>query len=197
MRAAFLLALLAAGCGRASAPGGLAPASAAPTTSARRFGFGHPASPREIAAWDIDVRPDGKGLPPGRGSVGEGARIYAEQCAVCHGKQGEGARYEALAGREPSDFRFAKDAKLRDKRTVGNYWPYATTLFDYINRSMPQAVPGSLRPDEVYAVTAYVLSLNGLVAKDAVLDAASLPKVVMPAKDRFVTDDRRGGPELR
>jgi len=194
MRALVLVALCALACGRAvPAP---EPAARA-ANAARRFGFGHPATPQQIAAWDIDVRPDGKGLPPGRGSVGEGARIYAEQCAVCHGKQGEGARYEALAGREPSDFRFAQDPKLRDKRTVGNYWPYATTLFDYINRSMPQAVPGSLKPDEVYGVTAYVLFLNGLVAQDAVLDAQSLPKVVMPARDRFVPDDRRGGPELR
>jgi cytochrome c len=194
MRALVLVALGALACGRAvPAP---EPAARA-ANAARRFGFGHPATPQQIAAWDIDVRPDGKGLPPGRGSVGQGARIYAEQCAVCHGKQGEGARYEALAGREPSDFRFAQDPKLRDKRTVGNYWPYATTLFDYINRSMPQAVPGSLKPDEVYGVTAYVLFLNGLVAQDAVLDAQSLPKVVMPARDRFVPDDRRGGPELR
>lgn len=129
--------------------------------------------------------------------MAEGALIYAEQCAVCHGAKGEGARFEALAGREPSDFRFGRDPRLRDRRTVGNYWPYATTLYDYINRSMPQAVPGSLRPDEVYSVVAYVLFLNGLVPKDAVLDASTLPKLVMPARDRFVTDDRRGGPELR
>jgi cytochrome c len=199
-RALALLSLLAAGCGRADAPPEAARARAdtPPAQAAsRRYGFGHPASPGEIAAWDIDVRPDGKGLPPGRGSVSQGARLYAEQCAVCHGKRGEGARYEALAGREHGDFGFAKDARLRDKRTVGNYWPYATTLFDYINRSMPQALPGSLKPDEVYAVTAYVLFLNGLVAQDAVLDAQSLPKLVMPARDRFVLDDRRGGPELR
>jgi S-disulfanyl-L-cysteine oxidoreductase SoxD len=194
MRALVLVALGALACGRAVPT---PPPAARAANAARRYGFGHAATPQQIAAWDIDVRPDGKGLPPGRGSVGEGARIYAEQCAVCHGKQGEGARYEALAGREPSDFRFAQDPKLRDKRTVGNYWPYATTLFDYINRSMPQAVPGSLKPDEVYGVTAYVLFLNGLLAQDAVLDAQSLPEVVMPARDRFVPDDRRGGPELR
>ena len=200
-RALVLVALGALACGRAphaAEPAAhAAPASAAAPGAARRFGFGHAATPQQIAAWDIDVGPDGQGLPPGRGSVSEGARIYAEQCAVCHGKQGEGARYEALAGREPSDFSFGKDAKLRDQRTVGNYWPYAPTLFDYVNRSMPQALPGSLKPDEVYAVTAYVLFLNGLVAKDAVLDAQSLPKVMMPARDRFVPDDRRGGPELR
>jgi cytochrome c len=163
----------------------------------RRFGFGRAATPDEIAAWDIDVRPDGRGLPPGRGSVAQGAALYVEQCEVCHGVEGKGARYEALVGREPGDFSFAKDKKLSEKRTIGNYWPYATTLFDYINRSMPQAVPGSLKPDEVYAVTAYLLFLNGLFPKDAVLDAKTLTAIVMPARDKFVIDDRKGGAEVR
>jgi len=199
---AWAVVLASVGCERAHETPVLAaradsvPRAGSPA-AARRFGFGHAATPRQIEAWDIDVGPDGKGLPPGRGTVAEGALIYAEQCAVCHGAKGEGARFEALAGREPSDFRFGKDPKLRDKRTVGNYWPYAPTLYDYINRSMPQAVPGSLKPDEVYSVVAYVLFLNGLVPKDAVLDARTLPAVVMPARDRFVTDDRRGGAEIR
>ena len=143
------------------------------------------------------MRPDGTGLPPGRGSVAEGALLYAAQCAVCHGPEGKGGRFEALAGRQYPDFPFGKQLGLLDRRTIGNYWPYASTLYDYINRSMPQAVPGSLRPDEVYSLVAYLLFLNDLLPQNATLDAETLPKVVMPAQGRFVTDDRRGGAEIR
>jgi mono/diheme cytochrome c family protein len=175
--------------------------SSAPSASSAvpvRFGFGRPATDAEIRAWDIDVRPDGAGLPPGRGTVEEGAALYVQQCQVCHGVKGRGGEFDALAGREPRQgFPFGKDGRLRELRTIGNYWPYATTLYDYINRSMPQAVPGSLRPDEVYALVAYLLYLNEIVPADTALDAQSLPKVVMPARDRFVLDNRRGGPEVR
>ena len=165
---------------------------------ATRFGFGRPATPEEIRVWDIDVRPDGTGLPPGRGTVAAGAALYAEQCEVCHGAKGRGAEFEALVGRAPrKGFPFGREAKVLTPRTIGNYWPYATTLYDYINRSMPQAVPGSLRPDEVYGLVAYLLYLNEIVPKDAVMDAQTLPKVVMPARDRFVRDNRRGGAEVR
>jgi S-disulfanyl-L-cysteine oxidoreductase SoxD len=175
-----------------------AAASAGGSADPLRFGFGRPATPREIEAWDIDVRPDGTGLPPGQGTVAEGARLYAEQCAVCHGASGRGGASGSLAGREPGDaFPFGTDPRLLDRRTIGNYWPYATTLYDYVHRAMPQPVPGSLRPAEVYAVVAYLLFLNGIVAEDAVMDARTLPAVRMPARDRFVTDDRRGGPEVR
>ena len=180
------------------APDAAASAAAPPADGAPRFGFGRPATPEEIRAWDIDVRPDGTGLPSGRGTVAAGAALYSEQCAVCHGADGRGGEFEALVGREPrKGFPFGKDAKLVELRTVGNYWPYATTLYDYINRSMPQAVPGTLTPDEVYSLVAYLLHLNEIIPKDAVMDAQTLPKVVMPARDRFVRDNRRGGAEVR
>ena len=160
------------------------------------FGFGHPASPEEIASWDIDVMPDGTGLPRGQGTVAEGKAIYEKLCVQCHGKKGEGGDYEPLAGREPGDdFPFSKEPSR--KSTVGNYWPYATTLYDYIHRAMPQSLPGTLEPNEVYSLVAYILYLNRIIPEDAVMDPESLPGVVMPARNRFVGDDRRGGPEIR
>ncbi len=161
-----------------------------------RFGFGRPAAADEIAAWDIDVRPDGAGLPPGRGTARSGVAIYARRCASCHGATGQEGPYERLVGREPRQgFPFGRDPTL--VRTVGNYWPYATTLYDYINRAMPLNAPGSLAPDEVYSLVAYVLWRNEIIADTAVIDGRTLPRVVMPAKDRFVIDDRLGGPEIR
>ena len=156
-----------------------------------RFGIGTPASPQEIAAADIDVSPDGAGLPPGRGTSAEGAKVFATSCASCHGANGEGlGTYPALIGGPRGTFDFASDPKML--RTIGNYWPYATTVFDYVRRAMPLTAPGSLTADETYAVTAYLLARNGLIDSGAVIDAQSLPKVVMPARDHFVVDDRRG-----
>ena len=180
--------------------------SAAPSEHARaaseplplRFGFGRSATDVEVKAWDIDVMPDGTGLPPGSGTVDKGAAIYAAQCAVCHGPEGKGGQYDMLVGREPSEgFPFGRDPALLSRRTIGNYWPYATTLYDYIYRAMPQAVPGSLTPDEVYSLVAYLLFLNRIVPANAVMDARTLPRVAMPARSRFVQDNRRGGPEIR
>ncbi len=160
------------------------------------FGFGEPASAARIAAWDIDIGPDGEGLPPGRGSVERGETLYRLQCVQCHGVNGEGSEYDRVAGRVPGDgFPFAEDRRW--PITVGSYWPYATTLFDYIRRAMPQAAPGTLPDDDVYALTAYVLQLNGLLEPGDSLDAGTLPRIVMPSRDRFVRDDRRGGPEVR
>lgn len=180
----------------AATPG---PAPAANGDSApERFGFGRPATAAEIRAWDVDVRPDGRGLPRGRGSVGEGAAIYAARCAKCHGETGREGPFARLVGREPrAGFPFGRHPLLLGLRTIGNYWPYATTLYDYLSRAMPFDAPGSLAPDEVYAVVAFLLHRNGIIGPDAVMDARTLPQVAMPARDRFVRDDRRGGPEVR
>jgi cytochrome c len=167
-----------------------------PRPGGPRLGFGRPATAAEVRAWDIDVRPDGTGLPPGRGTTAQGASVYAAKCAACHGPAGRNGPFDVLVGREPrTGFPFGRDPSL--VRTVGNYWPYATTLYDYIHRAMPWTFPGSLEPDEVYGLVAYLLFLNEIVPEGAVLDAATLPKIVMPARDRFVRDNRRGGREVR
>ena len=151
------------------------------------FGYGRVATPAQIAGWDIDVRgEDGAGLPPGKGTVDRGADVYAEQCAACHGTCGEGeGRFPKLVGGVGS---------LRDERpepTVGSYWPFAPTLWDYINRAMPMAAPHTLSADDVYALTAYILSLNDLVHHDFVADRNSLPKVKMRNRDNFIWTDPR------
>ena len=173
----------------ACAPDG-PPADADDGSSPPRFGFGSPASDARIALWDIDVKPDGEGLPPGSGSVEEGRILYEVQCLACHGPTGTEGPNDRLAAT-------AEWTQWPAGRTVGGYWPYATTLFDYVRRAMPQATPGSLSDDQVYAVSAYVLHLSGLLPADAVLDSASLAAVEMPARNRFVPDDRRGGAEVR
>ena len=149
------------------------------------YGIGAPASAEEIAGWDIDIRPDGKGLPPGSGSVEDGEMMYEDQCASCHGSFGEGVgRYPVLSGGEGTL------TEERPERTVGSYWPYASTLWDYIHRAMPFPQPQSLSDDEVYAITAYVLYLNDLVEDDFVLTADNLASIEMPNKDGFFFDDR-------
>lgn len=162
-----------------------------------RYGIAATAPAALIARWDVDVSPNGAGLPPGRGTVQQGAAIFAQKCAVCHGAKGQGqAIYPQLIGREPQQgFPFGLDPKL--PKTIGNYWPYATTVFDYVRRAMPFTAPGSLSADDAYAVTAFLLAANGVVPSTAVMDAQTLPKVQMPARDRFVPDDRRGGAEVR
>ncbi len=157
---------------------------AAATATAQQYGLGRAASQDEIAAADITVAPDGKGLPPGSGTATEGAEIYERQCRECHGPEGKGSEETSFVG-TPQDLRLAKP-----KKTVGSYWPYATTLFDYIRRAMPFKTPGSLSDDQVYAVTAYILSLNGLVDQSSSLDAAALRGVEMPNKDGFISDPR-------
>ena len=146
-----------------------------------RYGFGRPASAAEIAGWDLDVRPDGTGLPEGRGSVAEGQAIYDAKCASCHGTFGESTDYMAIAGGVGS---LASDSPIR---TTGSKLNYATTLYDYIRRAMPFNAPKSLTPDEVYALTAYVLNLNDILPADAVLDRRSLVAVRMPNRDGFTT----------
>ncbi|HEY5205288.1 MAG TPA: cytochrome c [Roseiarcus sp.] len=149
--------------------------------AAERYDFGRAATPAEIAGWDIDVSPGGAGLSPGHGDVRQGEAIFAAKCASCHGARGEGKPMPRLVG---------GIGTLRDKKpekTVGSYWPYATTLFDYVRRSMPLNAPQSLTSDEVYAVSAYVLFLNGIVAQDTTLDADSLVNIKMPNRDGFVS----------
>jgi cytochrome c len=148
------------------------------------YGIGRPATAAEIAGWNIDVGRDGSNLPEGRGSVGQGRDVFAQQCASCHGEKGEGGLGDRLVGGQGTI------DTPKPIRTVGSYWPYATTLFDYIRRAMPQNAPQSLSNDEVYAVSAYILSLNGLVAADATLDAKSLADIRMPNRDKFVGDAR-------
>lgn len=153
------------------------------------LGLGRRATAADIAALDIDVRPDGRGLPPGSGSVAEGERLFAEACAACHGAEGLGGPEGSLVGRNEGDSFLFGDG-VRGARTIGSYWPWATTVFDYVRRAMPWDRPGSLSDAQVYAVTAYLLHRNGLLEADAVLDAQSLPGIVMPARDRYVIDDR-------
>ena len=166
--------------------------AAAPALAGEQYGIGRAPTAQEVAGWDIDVAPDGAGLPPGRGSVQDGARLFAQACAGCHGADGnggDGAPVPKLAGGVGT---LASDKPVR---TVGSYWPYATTLFDYIHRAMPLGAAQTLSADQVYAVSAFVLNLNGIVPADATLDARSLAAIVMPNRDGFVrASDQPGGP---
>jgi S-disulfanyl-L-cysteine oxidoreductase SoxD len=148
------------------------------------YGIGRVAMPAEIAGWNIDVDRDGNNLPPGTGSVSHGREVFDQQCAACHGAKGEGGVGDQLIGGQGTL------ASPKPIRTVGSYWPYAPTLFDYIRRAMPQNAPQSLRNDDVYAVSAYILSLNGLLPADAVLDAKTLSEIKMPNRKMFVDDPR-------
>jgi mono/diheme cytochrome c family protein len=148
--------------------------------------LGKPATADDIAKIDISITPDGKGLPAGSGSVAQGEMVFQQKCAVCHGAKAEGTPSgDRLVGGIGS---LATDTPVK---TVNSYWPYATTVFDYIRRAMPITNPQSLQNDEVYAVTAYILSFDNIVPKDAVLDAASLPKVQMPNRSGFVNWEPR------
>jgi hypothetical protein len=147
--------------------------------------FGQPIQPADIAAWDISVGPDGAGLPPGRGTAVQGEAVYAAKCMACHGERAAGKPNDPLVGGIGS---LAPDQL--PVKTVGSYWPYATTLFDYIRRAMPFPESKTLASDEIYAVSAYILHLNGIIGTDHVLDAQSLPKVRMPNRDGFITFPR-------
>ena len=164
-----------------------------------RYQLGHETDRALLATMDRDVGPDGAELPAGRGTVAQGAALFATTCASCHGKSGEGTppAYPRLVGRDPSaeQFAFARNPKL--PRSIGNYWPYATTLFDYIRRAMPFTAPGSLTDDQVYALSAYLLAANQVIPDTATLDAAALRKVRMPYQNRFVPDDRKADKQMR
>jgi len=161
------------------------------------FDLGREPSAARIAAMNIDANSSGAGLPPGSGNYPNGARIHAQKCAACHGAKGEGAGiYPQLIGVEHvADFSFGDNPKI--PKTIGNYWPYATTLYDYIHRAMPYTAPGSLRPDEVYSLVAYLLAENRVIPRDEVINAQTLPETKMPARSRFVPDDRKGGASFR
>jgi S-disulfanyl-L-cysteine oxidoreductase SoxD len=148
------------------------------------YGIGRPATPAEIAGWNIDIDREGHNLPPGSGTVSQGREVYDQQCAACHGAKGEGGLGDRLVGGQGTL------ATPNPVRTVGSYWPYAPTLFDYIRRAMPQNAPQSLSNDDVYAVSAYILNLNGLLPADATLDATTLPAIKMPNRSMFTGDTR-------
>lgn len=157
-----------------------------PSPDAGLTQIGTPVDAKTLAAWTLDVAPDGRGLPPGSGDVRTGALIFAAKCAACHGVHGEGLIGDPLVGGQGTL------QSANPKRTVGSYWPYATTLFDYIRRAMPYNAPQSLTADEVYALSAWILNQNGIVPADARLDADSLAALRMPNHDGFVPDPRPG-----
>lgn len=165
--------------------------------SSQTLGLGHPPSAEQIAAIDIDANAAGAGLPAGQGTSETGAVVYAQKCAVCHGPHGEGIeKNPKLIGHEPAaGFAFASDVKA--VKTIGNYWPYATTLYDYLHRTMPFTAPGSLTPDETYGLVAFLLVENGIVPANTVVNAKSLPAITMPARTHFVPDNREGGSSFR
>jgi len=143
-------------------------------------GLGVEVTPAEYAAWDISIQPDGGGLPPGSGSASAGAEIYAAKCRSCHGAEGGGQPNDRLVGGRGTL------GELASVRTIGSFWPYATTVFDYVRRAMPFQAPQSLSNAEVYALTAYLLARNGIIEEGEVMDARTLPRVRMPNRDGFV-----------
>jgi cytochrome c len=142
--------------------------------------LGVPIAESDIAQWDIDILPDGTGLPPGSGTVAEGSEVYAVKCALCHGVDGEGGISLALIGGQPLT------NGIDTGKTIGNFWQYATTVFDYTRRAMPWLTPRTLSDDEVYALTAYLLAINNIIGGDDVMNAETLPAVQMPNRDGFI-----------
>ena len=167
---AILALTMAASFARAETPG--------------HYGIGRMATDAEIAGWNIDIGRNGENLPPGSGTVAHGKEIFAEQCAACHGDKGQGGVGERLVGGQGTI------ATPKPIKTVGSFWPYAPTLFDYIRRAMPQNAPQSLSNEDVYAVSAYILNMNGLLPADATLDAKTLSAIKMPNRDMFTGDPR-------
>lgn len=143
-------------------------------------GLGVEATPEQVAGWALTIMPDGTGLPPGSGTVAEGAAVFQQKCIACHGPEGQNGINDRLVGGHGT---LSSD---RPVKTIGSYWPYATTIFDYIRRAMPFTAPMSLDNDEVYALTAYLLSINGIIDDDVVIDAQSLPGVEMPNAGNFI-----------
>jgi len=144
-------------------------------------GLGKPISEADVAAWDISILPDGTGLPSGSGTPQQGSTIFAAKCAVCHGENGKGGNAAALVGGEPLT------SGIETAKTVANFWPYATTIFDFTRRAMPWPRPRTLTNDEVYALTAFILSQNKIIGANDVMNAQTLPKVRMPNRDGFIS----------
>jgi cytochrome c len=144
---------------------------------------GRPATPAEIVGWDISIPPDGTGLPPGSGTPEQGAIVYTQKCQSCHGEKGAGKPNDALVGGHGTL------TSTSPVRTIGSYWPYATTVFDYVRRAMPYTESNSLTAEEIYAVTAYLLQLNGIIGAHDVMNARTLPRVKMPNRVSFIVDD--------
>ena len=142
--------------------------------------LGKPITEADLAPWDISIMPDGAGLPPGAGTPTQGAKLYAERCSACHGDNGKGSEHGAAMVGGPAR------ASLDGGKTIKNYWPYATTIFDFVRRAMPYSEPNSLSSDEVYAITAYILALNELIGQGDTMNAQTLPKVIMPNRDGFI-----------
>jgi S-disulfanyl-L-cysteine oxidoreductase SoxD len=161
-----VMLLTAVGCARA--------------TTMETPNLGRPASAAQIAGWDVSVAPDGVGLPPGSGTAAKGAAVYEQKCQACHGAKGAGQPNDRLVGGHGTL------ASATPVRTIGSYWPYATTVFDYVRRAMPYIQPQSLSDDEVYAVTAYLLNLNGIIGENDEINARTLPKVKMPNQENFI-----------
>ncbi len=149
-----------------------------------KYGVGRPPTADELRSVGAAIAPDGTGLPEGSGTATEGREVFAALCARCHGEKGEGGVGPVLVGGQGTL------ATAKPLKTVGSFWPYATTVWDYVNRAMPFDQPGSLKPAQVYAVVAYILNLNGIIRNDQVMDAKSLPKTKMPNRDGFVPDPR-------
>ena len=147
--------------------------------------LGKVASPEEIAPWDVSIGPDGANLPPGSGTPQQGEQVYLAKCLACHGERGSGKPNDQLAGGQGS-----LEPGHAPVKTVGSFWPYATTLFDYVRRAMPLNEPKSLRDEEVYAVVAYILRLNGVIGENDTIDAQTLPAIRMPNRDGFVRFSR-------
>ena len=155
-------------------------AALVPAPPALAQDFGRPASPAEIQLWNIDVRPDGVGLPPGSGTVAHGQSVYQDNCSACHGDQGQGGIGDRLVGGRGS---LATDHPVK---TIGSFWPYATTLFDYVRRAMPYTAPETLSDDDYYSVVAYLLKLNEILPANATVNKATLPTIKMPNRDGFI-----------
>src|SRR5499426_1678835 len=168
--AGLALALIVGGCAGAGATAG---APEGPN-------LGREATPAQIAGWDISIGPDGVGLPSGKGTAATGAAVYEQKCQTCHGAKGAGQPNDRLVGGQGTL------ATKTPVRTIGSYWPYATTVFDYVRRAMPYTQPQSLTDDEVYAVTAYLLNLNGIIGEHEEMNAQTLPRVTMPNRVNFI-----------